>query len=660
MILLTATNLSKYYGIAPVLTGVSFHVSEGDRIGIVGANGAGKTTLLNILTGELPWDEGDFFLPGDKTVGYLKQQDNFRSENTVYQEMLAIFRPVIEMEEEMAHLSEEISRRSEKGEDVEDLLRRYDGLTHSFQLRDGYSYKSEINGILSSMAFTEDFFDKPISQLSGGERTRLALAALLLKKPDLLLLDEPTNHLDIGTLKWLEQYLKSYSKTLILISHDRYFLDQAVNRIFEVENHRLTCYDGNYSAYVEKKRMKEEDELRKYQQQQQEIARQEEMIRRFKQHGTEKLAKRAQSREKQLARMEVIQRPEAKQGKMKIQFKERLQSGNDVLHGEELSKSFGGGSDRRLLFQHVNFDIKKGDRICLVGPNGIGKTSLLRMIMGDLDPDSGYVKVGHNVTFGYYDQQQQQLNAANTVLEELHSQYRLYTERELRSLLGRFLFRGDDVFKQVASLSGGEKARLSLLKLMMSGANLLIMDEPTNHLDIASKEIFEDALMEFPGTLLVVSHDRYFLNKVPTSIYELWENGIASFGGGYDYYLEKKQQIASGKSYLSGLSRQASGLEAQKQQSSAQSDKERRADERRQFKEKLTEKRRRERRLAEYEEKIAALEERIEGYQADMCKEEIFTDFEKSARLDQALKEDQAKLEQVYEEWMALQESGGA
>ncbi|MEA4989024.1 MAG: ABC-F family ATP-binding cassette domain-containing protein [Anaerovorax sp.] len=659
MIVLSANNLTKLYGVEPVLTGLSFHVNKGDRIGIVGANGAGKTTLLNILAKELKHDEGDFFVSEDTTFGYLKQKDQFESEKTVYEEMLAIFDEVIAMEKELARLSQEIADRSAEGVDVHRLLHRYDEMAEVFKDKNGYGYKSEIKGILNSMAFSEEFFNKEISLLSGGERTRLALAALLLKKPDILLLDEPTNHLDIGTLKWLEQYLKAYSGTIILISHDRYFLDQTVNRIFEIEHHKLVSYDGNYTLYVQKKRFREEDALKQYESQQKEIARQEEIIRRFKQHGTEKLAKRAQSREKHLDKIDRLDRPEARLGKMRIQFKEKFSSGNDVIFAKDLSKSFGFGQERRQLFSGVELDIKKGSRVCLVGPNGIGKTSLLKIIMGELQPDSGQIKAGHNVVFGYYDQEQKMLNGANTVLEELHNDYHLYAETELRSLLGRFLFRGEAVFKQVGMLSGGEKARLALLKLMLSGANVLVMDEPTNHLDIASKEVFEEALLDFPGTLLLVSHDRYFLNKVPTNIYELSENGITAYAGGYDYYLEKKQSIISGKSYLDELGKQALSSQNNIQEISLQSDKEKRQEQRRLAKEKETAKRRREKRLGELESVIASLEEEISELEEAMCKEEIFSDFEVSKQYNERCEEKKLQLEKNYEEWMLLNEEKG-
>lgn len=652
MIVLSAANLVKSYGVDPVLCQISFHINKGDRIGIVGANGAGKTTLLNILTGELSCDSGGIHLAADTTLGYLRQKDSFSNQGTVYGEMLSIFQPLIDMEQELSALSLEISRRSSSGEAVEKLLHRYDELTAAFQNQNGYSYKSEIAGILNSMAFSESAYEKPISQLSGGERTRLALAALLLRRPDLLLLDEPTNHLDIGTLKWLEQYLKAYSGTIVLISHDRYFLDQTVTRIFDVENHKLTSYEGNYTEYTQKKRQLAEDALRHYENQQEEIRRQEDLIRRFKERGTEKLAKRAQSREKRLSHVERLERPEGKQSKMKLRFAANQQSGTDVLYAEDLSKSFRGESSSRHLFSHVSFDIKRGERICLVGANGIGKTTLLKMILGELFPDQGRIKIGHNVTIGYYDQQQEQLTGTNTVLEELHSAYRLYSETELRSLLGRFLFRGDDVKKPVAALSGGEKARLALLKMMMSGSNLLLLDEPTNHLDIAAKEVFEDALIDFPGTLFVVSHDRYFLNRIPTRIFELSENGITAYLGGYDYYMEKKQALPSGKNYMGELAKQAPAADA----GAPLTEKEKRMESRRQEKEAQALKRRKEKQLAELEAQIAASEEEIQFLEEELCKEEVYSDFAASQECSQKLAQAKELLEQTYNSWMALHE----
>ena len=650
MIILSAKDLTKTYGIDVILQDVSFHINEGDRIGIIGANGAGKTTLLKMLSGELPCDAGDFFISADTTIGYLKQSDNFNSENTVMGEVEAIFSGIAKMEEEMLALSSQISDLADNrggGPELERMLLRYDQMQEEYRDRGGYSYKSEINGILSSMAFGEDFYDKKISTLSGGERTRLALACLLLKKPDLLFLDEPTNHLDIGTLKWLEQYLKSYKGTILLVSHDRYFLDQTVTRIFEVEHHKLHIYETNYTGYAQQKKERREAQMRKYQNQQKEIARQEDMIRRFKERGTEKLAKRAASREKRLEAMEREERPDPQRGKMKLQFRQNVKSGNDVLLGEGLGKSFGYGSNERQLFSGVDFDIKRGERICITGPNGIGKTTLLKILMGDLAPSPGRLKVGHNVDFGYYDQEQQLLSGSNTVLEELHDAYRLYTDTELRSILGRFLFQGEQVFLEVSSLSGGEKARLSLLKMMMSGSNVLILDEPTNHLDIESKEVFEDALLEFPGTVIVVSHDRYFLNKIPTRIFELGPEGITSYLGTYNYYVEKKQEIESGKKYLEELA----GKEERPK------DKELTVNQQRmQKKEEEAKQRRLKRQLAQAEEAISQTEEHIENIEKELCKEEVMTDPVRLAELGEALGAAKEKLAEEYDKWMELQE----
>ncbi len=656
MIILSAKDLTKTYGVDVILQDVSFHINEGDRIGIIGANGAGKTTLLKMLSGELSCDGGDFFLQSDKTVGYLKQSDNFRSEHTVIEEVEAIFSGMARMEEEMLELSAAISEKAEKGEsgpEVDRMLARYDQMQQEYRDKGGYSYKSEMNGVLSSMAFGEEFYNKKISTLSGGERTRLALACLLLKKPDLLFLDEPTNHLDIGTLKWLEQYLKAYKGTILLVSHDRYFLDQIVNRIFEVENHRLETYEGSYSQYAEQKKQRRETQLRQYQNQQKEIARQEDMIRRFKERGTEKLAKRAASREKRLAAMDRVERPEPLRGKMKLRFHQNFKSGNDVLLAEDLAKSFGYGMNEKRLFSGVNFDIKRGERICIVGPNGVGKTTLLKVIRGELSPSGGRLKVGYNVEFGYYDQEQSLLNDANTVLEELHDAYRLYTDTELRSILGRFLFQGEDVFLKVGSLSGGEKARLSLLKLMMSGPNVLLLDEPTNHLDIESREVFEDALLEFPGTVLVVSHDRYFLNKIPTRIFELGQEGITSYLGTYNYYVEKKQEIESGKQYLETLARGS----AQEKASEASDTPQLNSSELRKLKkEEEARQRRLKRQQEDAEKRIEKLEAEISEIEEELCREEVMVDPERLRELSGQMEQLKQELSEEYDKWMELQE----
>lgn len=531
------------------------------------------------------------------------------------------------------------------------LLERYDSLQEKFKDAGGYTYKSEMTGILSSMAFGEESYDKKISTLSGGEKTRLALACLLLSKPDILFLDEPTNHLDIGTLKWLEQYLKSYKGTIVLVSHDRYFLDQTVTRIFEVDNHKLNIYEGNYSFYAVERKNRRESELKRYEKQQKEIERQEEMIRRFKQRGTEKLAKRAASREKRLAAMEISDKPLGERGKMKLSFKADFQSGRDVLFAENISKSFGYGSNRVDLFQNVELDIKRGERICIVGANGIGKTTLLKILMGDLACNTGRIKIGHNVQFGYYDQGQQLLNAANSVIGEIRDDYGLYNDGEIRNILGRFMFRGDEVFLNVGSLSGGEKARLSLLKLMLSGSNVLILDEPTNHLDIESKEVFEEALMEFPGTCIIVSHDRYFLNRIPTRIVELTAEGIENYLGTYDYYVEKKQQqISSGKKYLEEMS--AKGQTEEAEQTTELSSAERR----RLQKEKEAEERRLRRHRESLEAEIQALEGEISDLENELCKPEIITDHVKLAEISKVLTAKKDDLDERYESWLELQE----
>lgn len=648
MIVISAKDLTKEYdGSNVILDKVSFSIQKGDRVGIIGINGAGKTTLLRMLAGEIAHEEGDYFVPADFKIGYLKQDAGFDSQRTVIEEVEAVFEHFPEMEREMQELLEAADEKS---------LHRYEELRQRYEYMGGYQFHSEIRGVLSSMAFDESSYNKSIQTLSGGEKTRLALAILLLEKPDVLFLDEPTNHLDIGTLKWLEQYLKGYKGTIVLVSHDRYFLNETVTRIFEIQNKRLNIYEGNYDFYAVERRNRREVELSKYEKQQKEVERQEEMIRRFKQRGTEKLAKRAASREKRLGAMDLMDRPDGIQGKMKLNFQQNFRSGSDVLFAEGLSKSFGYGSDRVELFRDVSLDVKRGERVCIVGINGIGKTTLIKMLMGNIVSTSGRIKIGHNVEFAYYDQGQRLLNENNTVIEELQEAYHLYSEGELRNILGRFLFRGEDVFKEIPALSGGERARLSLLKMMMSGANTLVLDEPTNHLDIESKEIFEDALLEFPGTCIIVSHDRYFLNKIPTRIMELTARGLVNYPGRYDYYVEKKQELlGSAKQYVAGLSDRNAKIYSEGVRDLPEENKLSSAEQRKLQKQREAEERRLQRHKESLENAIEKLEEEISKIEADLSREEIINDHEKLAKLALELKERKETLDKNYDDWLELQ-----
>lgn len=619
-----------------ILEDVSFSVNKGDRIGIVGPNGAGKTTLLSILSGEAGPTTGNFYVRNGYTVGYLKQRNHFFSEGTVLREAEKTFTRFHEMEKEIHRLEEAISDHEHP--DFNRNLEQYTALMEKYKEQGGYTYKSELKSVLRNMGFGESEYDKKISMLSGGERTRLAMACMLLKQPDILMLDEPTNHLDLRMLEWLEQYLKAYKGTIIVVSHDRYFLDQLVNRIFEVSQCHLTDYRGNYSEYLIKHEERMEVALREYEKQQKEIEKQEEIIRRFKGHGTEKLVNRAKSREKRLAHMEVKDRPVTENNRMKLTFHSEYKSGNDVMLAEDLEKSFG----ERKLFDHVSFDIKKGERICIIGDNGVGKTTLLRILMGKEQADRGYLKIGHNVNFGYYDQGQLLLDENETVLGEMKNAYHLYTDTEMRSILGRFLFRGDDVFKQIRSLSGGEKAKLSLLKLMLSGANTLILDEPTNHLDIDAKEVVEDALLDFEGTLIIVSHDRYLLQKLPTRIFELTTDGIVEYKGRFDYYLQKKEERKAAESFG--------------EESKSTSDGELSAEEERRLrKEQEAEQRRQERRIKELEGIIEDLEAKIQETEELLCAPENMSNVELLQEKGELLEQYKAELEVQYEEWMELQ-----
>lgn len=634
MIIATAKDIIKSFGVEVILNGVSFHINENDKIGLVGINGAGKTTLLKILANRISYDRGELFISNNLSIGYLEQNSLFDSANTIYAEMLSVFSDLIDLEKELRNMEREIALLSSQNQNTDKLLASYSHKMEEFQKKNGYGYISEIKGVLNGLGFSSDYMDKDISTLSGGEKTRLSLGKLLLKKPQFLILDEPTNHLDMESLQWLEQYLKTYNGTVLIISHDRYFLDQTVSRIFELENRILNIYEGNYSTYLNKKENLKQQELKLFEKQQKEIKKQEEIIRRLKQHGTEKLAKRAKSREKLLDHVEVLEKPSGSSHKISVHFKPQLQSGKDVLTVHNLKKTF----ENKSIFRNVSFDIKRGDRVCIIGPNGVGKTTLLKIILSSIKPDDGEILIGHNVITSYFDQEQKLLNDNNTVIEEIHKDHVLYSETQIRSILGAFLFRNDDVFKQISVLSGGERSRLSLLKLMMSNANFLIMDEPTNHLDIESKEIFEKALLNYSGTLLIVSHDRFFLNRIPNRILELTETGINEYLGNYDYYIEKKKLLE----------------EAQADAPAEAYTKTRKREEIKKEKERQLEQKRKRQNLLQLESEISHTEERIKEIQHEMCKHEVYSNEEKSRALHMESSELKAKLEILYNEWETL------
>ena len=645
MIILSANKLTKAYGEEVIFKDVSFSINAGDKVGLIGKNGTGKTTLLNILSGEWDATEGEFFVPQDVKVGYLKQRDNFFKEDTVIEAVDGIYSDLHRIEAEIAKVTEAIDR-----EPTKELIARLDSLNLEYESKGGYTYKSEMAGVLQSMGFPKEEYPKRIQELSGGEKTRLALATLLLEKPGILILDEPTNHLDIDTLKWLEQYLASYRGTMIVVSHDRYFLDRVVDHILEIDNKKLYSYKGNYSQFAEKKKARREAELKAYNIQQKEIRRQEEIIRVMMGHNTEHLVKRAQSREKRLQMIDRLEKPESSGKDMKLTFKQDFKSGSDVLQTEDLGKTLYDREPHRHLFSHLNMDIKRGERVCIVGPNGVGKTTLLRMIMGELKPTEGRIKLGVNVAFGYYDQGQQMLHDDLNVIEELRDSYHLYSDTELRNILGRFLFRGEDVFLKVGSLSGGEKARLTLAKLMMSGANTLILDEPTNHMDIESREVFEEALMDFEGTSVIVSHDRYFLEKIPTRILELTPEGAVEYLGNYDYYLEKKEENEALRNAQNG-SKTAS--EPDNGNRTAQTGSK---EERAQKKAQEASERRLRREIEKTEAAITSNEEEMERLRAEMADPAIATDFAKLGKLGTRLEELRVRTDELYELWEKIQQ----
>ena len=533
--ILQCSHISKSFDGNTILNDISFHINEQEKTAIVGVNGSGKSTLLKILMGEYEADDGEIIIQKDAVIGYLAQNQDIDSAKSVLEEMQDAKKDVIALEQELNDITEQMNHAS--GEELEHLIAKSDTLRHRFELAGGYTYHSELIGVLKGLGFTEEEFNKPVSALSGGERTRVALGKMLLTSPDLIILDEPTNHLDMKAIRWLEGYLSGYRGAVIIVAHDRYFLDRIVTKVVEIRQHKSTVYQGNYSQFSEKKQALLDTQMKQYLNQQAEIKHQEAVIAKLKSFNREKSVKRAESREKQLDKIERLNKPVEENTRMNLLFSPRIQSGNDVLSIEHLSKAF----DSEILFTDISFELKRGERVAIIGDNGSGKTTILKIINDLVKADAGTIRLGTNVEIGYYDQAHQVLHAEKTIFEELQDDYPSMTNTEIRNILAAFLFTDDDVFKQISKLSGGERGRVSLAKLMLSDANLLILDEPTNHLDIDSKEILERAVNHFEGTVLYVSHDRYFINRTATRILDLTQKQLVNYIGNYDYYLEKKE-----------------------------------------------------------------------------------------------------------------------
>lgn len=638
MIMLSCNKVSKSFGVETILENISFSVNEGDKIGIVGVNGTGKTTLFKVITGILPHDRGEIFTSKNCRLGYLEQNTNFYSEKTIYDEVVSVFSDLIGAEEELRSLEHQIASLSDKGASSGDQLKKtmdiYGKKYEEFEKNNGYAYKSEVRGTLKGLGFSDEEMDKPVNVLSGGEKTRVLLAKLLLSKPSLLLLDEPTNHLDADAIEWLEGFLRSYEETIMIISHDRYFLDQSVNRIFEMENKHLTTYNGNYTDYQKQARVNREIRLRQYENQQRDIKKQEESIERLKAYGREKHLKRARSKEKMLDKVDRLEKPQELRKKARFNFVLRHHSGNDVLKVQGLAKSF----DDRKLFEGVDFDLYRGEKVALIGPNGVGKSTLFKIIMGDESQDHGDYKLGQGVDIAYFHQEQKSLNLENTIIDEVWDDNPHMTQTEVRNLLGAFLFEGEDVFKSIRSLSGGERARVAILKLILSRSNLLLLDEPTNHLDIDSKEVLEDALKEYEGTLLTISHDRYFLNTVVDRILVLKPDGVEEYLGNYEYYQNKKKQ-ESEKSYLADMEDQISKTKTQIRE------------ERRREKELKKNENKAKKLIKDLEVEIELTEKQIGGLDHMLCQEEVYTSPERMKEVNQEKSDLEKRLSKLYDKW---------
>ena len=648
--ILSCSNISKSFGESPILKHISFHIEEHEKAAVVGINGAGKSTLLKIIIGELAADEGSVALSKGASIGYLAQHQDLDSSHTIYEAVLEVKRPILLMEERLREL--EADMKHAEGGRLESLLEEYSRLNHQFELEGGYACRSEITGVLKGLGFGEEEFSKPVNTLSGGQKTRVSLGCLLLTKPDILLLDEPTNHLDMESISWLETYLKNYSGSVIIVAHDRYFLDRVVTKIIELDNGIGTVFSGNYTAYSDKKAMLRDARIRAYLNQQQEIKHQEAVIAKLKSFNREKSIRRAESREKMLDKIERLEKPMEADDSMDIRLEPDVESGKDVLSVKGLSKSFG----TQTLFTDVDFEIKRGERVAIIGNNGTGKTTLLKIINQLLPADDGEIRLGAKVHIGYYDQEHQVLHREKTLFDELQDTYPTMNNTQIRNTLASFLFTWDDVFKLIGDLSGGERGRVSLAKLMLSDANFLLLDEPTNHLDITSKEILESALCRYTGTVLYVSHDRYFINRTATRILDLTGGSLINYIGNYDYYLEKKETVEN--AFFSSRQSEASAVPSQKslpQEASAQGDS--KADWKAQ-KEEQARIRRLQSELKKTEESIHALEMRDGEIDGLLVKEEIFTNVEKLMELNREKEEISSQLEELYARWEELAEEG--
>lgn len=635
MVVLSCKNISKAYGVDLILDNLTFNINENDKVGLIGANGAGKSTLFKILTSSLEQDSGDIFIDKSKSLGYLAQHLSLDSNNTIYEEVLDVFHDLIKMEEKLNKLEKLMNEPYDKNnKDYHDkIIKDYTTYTDLYINRGGYTYKGEIHRVLRGLSFEEEDFNKQINILSGGQKTRVALCKLLLQSPDILLLDEPTNHLDLTAINWLEEYLKAYKGTVLIISHDRYFLDEITSQTFELISGHINCYNGNYSKFIDLRKKEYEVKLKAYNLQQSEIKRQEKIIEKYRSFNREKSIKAAESRQKSLDKIEKIDAPDKLPKPVKINFETQIKSGNDILHIENLSKSYGDIT----LFTNVEMDIKRGEKIALIGDNGRGKTTLLKIIMDKIKKNSGTKYIGKNVFIGYYDQEQSDLNECNTVLDEVWDEFPEMTTTEVRNSLAAFLFTGDDVFKEISKISGGEKCKVNLLKLMLSKSNFLLLDEPTNHLDIMSREALEDALLNYDGTVLVISHDRYFLNKVIEKIYELNIDGIKEYLGNYDYYIHKKinPNRFDYEAITSGNSKTKTQIHQER--------KKKKEEEKKLKQEKL--------KIKNLEKEITDLEEEVNLLQEQLCLEEVYSDSAKSEKINKDIINKQKLIENLYSEW---------